>query len=54
MENNELTRQNKFASDETLVASLAPDKLLKDGFKMMAAIVANKYLPPEKMVTLPL
>jgi len=54
MENNELTRQNKFASDETLVARLAPNKLLKDGFNMMAATVANKFLPPEKMITLPL
>jgi flavin-dependent dehydrogenase len=53
MENNEKKRQAKFASDETLSASFAPRQVLVDGLKMMAANTANKFLPPEKIITLP-
>lgn len=53
MEANEKKRQAKFASDETLAASFAPQQVLIDGFKMIAANAANKFLPPEKVITLP-
>jgi hypothetical protein len=53
MEANEKKRQAKFASDETLAASFAPQRVLIDGFKMIAANAANKFLPPEKVITLP-
>ncbi|MCJ7701255.1 MAG: hypothetical protein MUO62_06700 [Anaerolineales bacterium] len=43
----------EFASDETLAASFAPKQVLIDGVKMMAANAANKFLPPEKVITLP-
>jgi hypothetical protein len=53
MEANEVKRQAKFASDESLAASYAPQQVLMDGVKMMAANVANKILPPEKVITQP-
>ena len=53
METNEKKRQVKFASDETLASSFAPKQVLIDGVKMMAANAANKFLPPEKVITLP-
>jgi hypothetical protein len=53
MEANEKKRQVKFASDETLAASFAPRRVLIDGVKMMAANAANKFLPPEKVITFP-
>ena len=53
MEANEEKRLIKFASDENLAASMAPALMLKDGLKMMAANAANKFLPPEKVFTLP-
>jgi flavin-dependent dehydrogenase len=53
MEANEIKRQAKFASDETLAASFAPRQVLIDGVKMLAANAANKFLPPEKVFTLP-
>ncbi len=45
MEANEKKRQAKFASDKSLAASYAPQQVLKDGIKMMAANTANKLLP---------
>jgi len=53
MEANEEKRLVKFASDENLAASMAPALMFKDGLKMMAANAANKFLPPEKVFTLP-
>jgi flavin-dependent dehydrogenase len=53
MEANEKKRQAKFASDETLAASFAPRQVIIDGVKMMAANVANRFLPPERVITLP-
>ena len=54
MEANEKKRQAKFASDESLAASLTPGALLKDGLKMQAAMFINRFLSPEKIITLPL
>jgi flavin-dependent dehydrogenase len=54
IEVNEEKRKAKFASNETLAASMAPFPMLKAGVKMMAANLANKVLPPEKVITLPL
>jgi len=54
IEVNEEKRKAKFASNETLAASMAPFPMLKAGVKMMAANLANKFLPPEKVITLPL
>jgi flavin-dependent dehydrogenase len=53
MESNEEKRLVKFASDESLTASFAPQQVLIDGVKMLAANTANKFLPPEKVITLP-
>jgi len=53
MEANEEKRLIKFASDDTLAASFAPKQVLIDGVKMMAAVAANRFLPPEKVITLP-
>jgi len=53
MEANEVKRLAKFASDETLTASFAPRQVIMDGVKMLAANTANKFLPPEKVITLP-
>jgi flavin-dependent dehydrogenase len=53
MERNEIKRQSKFESDETLSESMAPSRMLIDGTKMLAANVVNKFLPPEKVITLP-
>ena len=53
MEANEKKRQAKFASDETLAASFAPGRMLVDGVKMMAANAANRFLPPERVITFP-
>jgi flavin-dependent dehydrogenase len=53
METNEVKRLTKFASDESLLASFAPKQVLMDGVKMMAANAANKFLPPEKVITFP-
>ena len=53
MEANEKKRIAKFASDESLAEYFAPRQVLVDGLKMMAANAANKFLPPEKVFTLP-
>ncbi|MBW1897347.1 MAG: hypothetical protein JRI47_09870 [Deltaproteobacteria bacterium] len=53
MEANETKRQAKFTSDETLAESMAPGRMLVDGVRMMAANVANRFLPPEKVFTFP-
>ena len=53
MEENQEKRQVKFASDETLATSLTPNQMLKDGIKIIAANIANKFLPPEEIFTLP-
>jgi flavin-dependent dehydrogenase len=53
MEENEKKRQKKYASDETLGASFAPKQVLIDGVKMMAANAANRFLPPERVITFP-
>jgi len=54
MEVNEEKRKAKFASDETLAASMAPHRMLRDGVRMMTANLANKFLPSERVITLPL
>ena len=53
MNANEKKRLMKFASDDSLAASFAPARVLIDGIKMMAANTANRFLPPEKVMTLP-
>ncbi len=53
MEANEKKRLAKFATDETLAASYTPQRVLMDGVKMMTANAANKFLPPERVITLP-
>jgi hypothetical protein len=32
---------------------MAPGRMAIDGMKMLAANFANKYLPPEKVITFP-
>jgi len=54
MEVNEEKRKAKFASDRTLAASMAPYQMLKAGVRMMTANLANKFLPSERVMTLPL
>jgi flavin-dependent dehydrogenase len=54
LEVNEAKRKAKFASNETLAASMAPFPMLTAGVKMLAASFLNKFLPPEKVITLPL
>ena len=54
METNEKKRLAKFASDETLTASFAPQRVLIDGLKMISANAANRILPPERIITLPM
>jgi flavin-dependent dehydrogenase len=54
LEVNEAKRKAKFASNETLAASMAPFPMLTAGVKMLAASFVNKFLPPEKVITLPL
>jgi flavin-dependent dehydrogenase len=53
MERNEIKRQVKFESDESLTASMAPSRMLLDGVKMLLVNAANKFLPPEKIITFP-
>ena len=53
IEANEIKRQTKFATDDSLAASFAPQQVLIDGVKMIAANAANKLLPPERVITLP-
>jgi flavin-dependent dehydrogenase len=54
LEVNEKKRAVKFSSDDALAASLAPNQMLKDGSLMMVANLVNRFLPPEKVITLPL
>jgi hypothetical protein len=54
IEDNELKRVKKYASDETLASYLAPRQMLKDGIKMLAADIVNKVLPAERVITFPL
>ena len=54
MEANEVKRVAKFSSDESLIASFAPRRVLIDGLKLVAANAANRLLPPERVITLPI
>jgi len=54
LEFNEVKRLQKFASDESLAISMAPQRMMIDGVKMSAANMLNRVLPPEKVITLPL
>lgn len=54
MEVNEVKRKVRFVSNETLAASMASYSMRRSGVKMKAANFANKFLPPEKVITLPL
>lgn len=54
MEANEIKRVAKFTSDETLAASFTPGQVLMDGLKMVTANAANRFLPPERVITLPI
>jgi flavin-dependent dehydrogenase len=54
MEVNERKRQAKFASDETLSENMAPRRMMVDGLKMLGANTLNRFLPPERIITLPL
>jgi hypothetical protein len=42
----------KFAPDEILTASFAPQRVLIDGLKMVHANPANRVLPPERIIKL--
>ncbi len=53
MEANEVKRVAKFTSDETLAASFATSQVLFDGLKLVGANAANKFLPPERVITFP-
>ena len=53
IEKNEIKRQEKFASDESLTESFSPGNVFSDGLKMMSANVLNKFLPAERVITLP-
>jgi flavin-dependent dehydrogenase len=54
IEINEEKRRVRFASNETLTTSMNPYPLFIAGVKMMTANFANRFLPPEKIITLPL
>lgn len=54
IEVNEVKRKVKFSSNETLAASMSPYPMLKAGLKMGVANWVNKFLPPERIITLPL
>ncbi|MHB1356941.1 MAG: NAD(P)/FAD-dependent oxidoreductase [Anaerolineae bacterium] len=54
IELNEEKRKIKYASSETLAASMAPLTVLRMGIKMMAADFLNKFVPAEMVITLPL
>jgi flavin-dependent dehydrogenase len=54
IEINEEKRKVRFASNETLAASMNPYPMLIAGIKMKIADLANGFLPPEKVITLPL
>ena len=54
IEAHEEMRKARFASNETLAASMAPFPMLESGIKMLIANLANQFLPAEKIITLPL
>jgi flavin-dependent dehydrogenase len=54
IEVNEVKRKVRFASNETLTASMNPYPMLIAGIKMKIADLANGFLPPERVITLPL
>lgn len=54
IEINEEKRRVRFASNETLATSMNPYPMFIAGVKMMAANFTNRFLPPEKIITLPL
>ena len=51
---HDLNQAARYADNERLEASLAPANMLRDGALMMLANFINNFLPPEKIVTLPL
>jgi flavin-dependent dehydrogenase len=51
---NEKKQAARYADNERLEASLAPANMLRDGSLMMLANFINNFLPPEKIITLPL
>jgi len=51
---NEKRQAARYATDETLEASLSTPNLIKDGLLMLAAAQLNKTLPPERTILLPL
>jgi hypothetical protein len=54
LEINERKRVQKFASDESLAISMAPQRIMIDGVKMVTANMLNRVLPPDKVITLPI
>jgi flavin-dependent dehydrogenase len=54
IEVNARRQERQFAANETLEANLAPVSMLRQGLLMMVANLANKVLPPERVITLPL
>ena len=51
---NAKKQAKRYASNESLEASLAPSSMLMSGLLMMTANLTNTVLPPEKIITLPL
>ena len=54
LEANTRRQADRFASDKMLEKSLSPASLLKGGLLMIMSNGINRFLPPEKMILLPL
>jgi len=50
---NEKRQAARYATDQTLEASLSTPNLIRDGLLMLAAAQVNKALPPERTIFLP-
>jgi flavin-dependent dehydrogenase len=51
---NEKRQAARYATDQTLEASLSTPNLIKDGLLMLSVAQVNKVLPPERTILLPL
>ena len=54
MHRNEKRQAARYATEEALQKSLSTPNMIKDGILMLAAIQLDRWLPPERTVTLPL
>lgn len=54
MERNAKRQATRYATNETLERSLSLPRLARDGVFMLAAAQANRVLPPERIIMLPL